>query len=233
MHNFPGVVRQIREGLNLNQKAFSAMLGVKQNTVSQYETGDATPSMEVLIRLHGVAPPGKWKDAIHDRLISMVKSVQSNYPELDEDIAKDVVQLLTSGDALLAQLPPTETRTQHSQLMRFARLVSAIAVAATPLDDSISDILEQWTTYGDRSTAAVFRDGALFLKAWNEISAGANSIIESPKLAETLRKAAADARHLAMKLLRHAEVAERALQQSKYNFRRRDSTNRSRKRFQK
>ena len=44
-------VRDLRKRLKLNQTRFAQLLGVNQTTVSQYETGRAKPSAQVIFRL--------------------------------------------------------------------------------------------------------------------------------------------------------------------------------------
>jgi transcriptional regulator with XRE-family HTH domain len=49
------VIHEIRRGLGFTQADLGRSLGVKRNTVSQYESGLAEPSAQVLMRLYDVA----------------------------------------------------------------------------------------------------------------------------------------------------------------------------------
>ena len=63
-------IREVRQALGMRQADLADELKVKRNTISQYETGTAKPSTVVLARLYNIAPPGQWKDAVHERLVS-------------------------------------------------------------------------------------------------------------------------------------------------------------------
>ena len=52
----PGAIRQAREGRNWTQMTLAAKLSVSQSTISFWERGVETPSLEHLVELATVMP---------------------------------------------------------------------------------------------------------------------------------------------------------------------------------
>lgn len=44
-------IKELRKELEISQKLLAEKVGIKQNTVAQYEKGTAKPSLEVLVKL--------------------------------------------------------------------------------------------------------------------------------------------------------------------------------------
>ncbi len=44
-------IKELRKELDISQKFLAEKVGIKQNTVAQYEKGTAKPSLEVLVKL--------------------------------------------------------------------------------------------------------------------------------------------------------------------------------------
>lgn len=44
-------IKELRTNLEMNQKNFSAAIGIRQSTLSSYENGIVTPSNEVLLTI--------------------------------------------------------------------------------------------------------------------------------------------------------------------------------------
>lgn len=44
-------IKELRNELEMSQKVLAEKIGIKQNTVAQYESGTAKPSLEVLAKL--------------------------------------------------------------------------------------------------------------------------------------------------------------------------------------
>lgn len=51
VNSFSEKIRSLRHKMNLNQYEFSALIGIKQPTLSTYERGASYPSLEVLISI--------------------------------------------------------------------------------------------------------------------------------------------------------------------------------------
>jgi transcriptional regulator with XRE-family HTH domain len=206
MEDLPAAVRAVRQALGMRQADLAEALKVKRNTISQYETGDATPSFLVLTRLYNVAPPD-WKSAFRDRLVS---DFRADYPEHPE-LAEAVVQDLSSSETILHQFPKTKNMRRGSQLQRLASVIYRISQKPM-LDPSINDILDDWFLQGDSTTAKVFREAAEYIEVRLEILAGGDP--EEPDHADVMRAAAKAARRLAIALLRQADIAEEKARQA-------------------
>jgi transcriptional regulator with XRE-family HTH domain len=139
-------------------------LGVKQNTISQYETGRAVPSIGVLVKLHALAPDGPEKQFLRDYTIQQLKLGPRSHPEL----AEGVFESLTSREELLKKITPPKGR-RDPQLQRFADLCALLLEPDCFIDKSVNDILEMWLYSGaptdpDPETIPLFRDAAAYLR---------------------------------------------------------------------
>jgi DNA-binding XRE family transcriptional regulator len=193
------IIRNIRKGLGKNQRDFSQFIGIKQGTLSQYESGVARPGTTVLIRILNLAPMGSLKDELNQHLVSRLKEDHPEYPEL----AQGVAEMLCSSDAVYARLPRAENREQAEQLKRFADLVASVGTLPR-LDKSVVDILDYLLTcYVDANTLKVFQDTKEYLSVRYTLLAG---FLEDD--ADNWRRTVKSARRMAMALLRQAEAAE-------------------------
>lgn len=194
-------IREVRQALGMRQADLADELKVKRNTISQYETGTAKPSTVVLARLYNIAPPGQWKDAVHERLVSDFRGAYPEHPELAEAVVADIA----TSESVLAQFPPTKNERRAEQLARFAALIPRIAQKPM-LDESINDILDNWFLRGDSESAKIFRDTAEYLRIRLDFFIGVGD--GEPENVETVRGATKGARRLAIALLRQADAAE-------------------------
>lgn len=193
-------VREIRRCLGMRQADLARELGVKRNTVSQYESG-AAPSTVVMARIYNIAPPGKWKDAIHEHLVADFKKAFPENPET----AKGAIQDITNAAGIRAQFPATKSERRSEQFDRFAAVVSRIATLPS-LDESVIEILQAWFLMGNSDTARAFRDAAEYLHARLGMMAPLQG--DEAERATLMGQGAKTARQLAIALLRQADVAE-------------------------
>ncbi len=81
------VIRQIRVFHKMSQAFMASWLGVDQSAVSQYERGQIRPSLEVLMRVYGLAPRGDERDFIRDCITAEVGHIP---PELEAKLIDKV-----------------------------------------------------------------------------------------------------------------------------------------------
>ena len=83
-------VRQIRKGINLNQEAFGALIGVKSSTVSKYENGESDAGA---LTFNAIAKLG---DKSLDWLITGKDPESSNYPAsaFDWDLHSEITIMI-------------------------------------------------------------------------------------------------------------------------------------------
>jgi transcriptional regulator with XRE-family HTH domain len=201
MEDLSAAIRAIRQSLGMRQADLAVELGVKRNTVSQYETGDATPSLAVLVRLYNLVPPGDLRNGLEEYMVRDLKSNHSVQPERGDLVFKS----LLNTEALLAQFPRTPSTRRGLQLERLASVVSHIA-GMPMLDDSIIDILKDWLMHGGSETVKVFRDAAEYLHLRLDILVGVDT--DESIHADLMLQNAKAARRLAIALLRQADIAE-------------------------
>lgn len=158
MSKLSEAIRQIRKDLGTQTEA-ARNLGIKQSTLSQYETGLVKPSFGVLMRIYNLAPPGPDRQFIHEYLTSRM----NNRPDLVEDIA--------AGFNFINETTPAGTPHRTQDLEQFAALVVMIRNRGPKLDKSVNDILELWILYGNnRHAVRGFRDAAKYLKMYVDLN---------------------------------------------------------------
>lgn len=195
------MIRAVRQVLRMRQADLAAELRVKRNTVSQYETGDARPSIPVLLRLYNLRLQPELKREIHEHLASDLNRKQPGYPELTDGVIED----WASAEAVMLRFPSTKKRQRAEQLARLAHLLPGIG-RKSMLDKSVIDVLDNWFTYGDTETVRLFQDAAEYLRVRIDILAGVDP--EEPNHLDLMRQTAKTARRLAIALLRQADAAE-------------------------
>lgn len=196
------LLKQIRSQMGLSQKDLSQLLGVKQNTISQYETGIAKPSINVLARLYNLPLPGDLREAVRKRIAADLNAEFPEHPEFHGALIEDIA----SAEKIVTSFPPPKSPARAEQLTRLAHLVPVLAHMR--LEKSVVDIVQRWVEFGDEpSTAPVYRDAADYVEARLNFLAGVVDP-DFPENVESLRKSAQTARRLAIALLRQAEKAD-------------------------
>ena len=169
MSELSEAIRRIRVSLG-TQAEVAKRLGVKRNTVSQYETGDAAPSFPVLMRLHSLAADGPDRAAVYQYLESTM--------ERFDDVG--VLEDLLAGNMIVMTTPPTDNPHNLADLERFALIVGSIRNGGPKLDRSVIDILDTWRLCGDDPEMVnIFRKIAKFLNLQMTIMAKSGSLTPS------------------------------------------------------
>src|ERR1035441_2018850 len=109
MSQLSDAICKIRKALGTQAEA-AEKLQVKQNTLSQYETGRVTPSFPVLMRLYIHAPHGPDRQFIHEYLTARMKT----------DHPAQVIEDIVIADSFLNITPQAETPHRRQDLERFA-----------------------------------------------------------------------------------------------------------------
>lgn len=105
--SFGLAVRAIRSRLGLSQAELASKVGLKQNTVSQYESGKILPSAPALTAVWSLA------DASERHLL--MAHLQQEFSLLDGDQQREVLQAVEEGSMRAGAAPP-------SVLARMARV---------------------------------------------------------------------------------------------------------------
>jgi transcriptional regulator with XRE-family HTH domain len=144
------VIRAIRGRLGETGGTFGERLGVRQNTISQYESDKATPSTAVLLRLYQLAGTEDEKSAIRHELGDSAQGLLERERDF-ERLAGAVKKELDSMSASRAANPNARKR--------FADLIlDVIRQPDVPL--WLLDLLALWLEVKDEPDARqTFEDG--------------------------------------------------------------------------
>ena len=159
MIGIPAVVRQIRKRLGETQAEFAWVLGVAQNTVSQYETGQIAPSLKALSVLYEYAEGDEEKAALVEATSKelLPRSVDQSPSQIIERLKKLAAPPLSTAQRATLKYPP--------QLASFLLLTVKVVDGELVLDKNILEILHLWADHaGNRKASRHFRDAAAFLR---------------------------------------------------------------------
>jgi transcriptional regulator with XRE-family HTH domain len=155
----PAVVRQIRKRLGETQTEFAWVLGVAQNTVSQYETGQIAPGLKALSALYEYAEGNNEKAVLVEatRRELLPRPGEQDPALIVERLKKLARPSLNTAQRAALRYPP--------QLAGFLVLTTKILDGEIVLDESIMEILHLWADHaGNRKVSRHFRDAAAFLR---------------------------------------------------------------------
>lgn len=149
MRDLREVILQIRQGLGLTQTEFARRLGIKPNTVSQYETGTITPSTEVLLRLHGLATDPQTRGRIDEAIVD--RTGGPTYQQLQNSLTRITEEYQAALRARLGDL--SDQQFQDSLTHISDRVRAGLGAMLGQLSDqSWKDL---WTISVDESPEAV------------------------------------------------------------------------------
>ena len=86
------LVRRVRQHLRLTQAALAERLKIKQTTISQYETGRAEPSLEVMMRLQHLMPDGG------DLYMELSREIAARVQSLSEEERDEMLPIVIRYD---------------------------------------------------------------------------------------------------------------------------------------
>ncbi|HYW47254.1 MAG TPA: helix-turn-helix transcriptional regulator [Bryobacteraceae bacterium] len=92
--------KEVRQRLKMTQEEMAERLRIKRNTISQYETGRAAPSLEVLIRLGDLA----MAPSVTDLRIAIHEQVRSRISALTETERDDVLPVIINEPGPFSEL---------------------------------------------------------------------------------------------------------------------------------
>lgn len=145
-------IHAIRKRLKLTQSGFGKRIGVRPNTVSQYENGLILPGRSALLLLLAQAQDSE-RPPILKALGLKPEDVEGLNPENLADAAKKL-------DDYLDQ--PTAKSTPG--LFEFTRLMREIVSREEDVDASINGILAYWLQFShDRRARKLFSNAKLYL----------------------------------------------------------------------
>lgn len=102
--NFAYSFKKIRNDRNLTQKQMAQLLGVTQQTISQYENGQSTPKSDMILKLA-------------DRLEVSVAYLLGNTGDLTQkEFPEDVIRLLQVYESL-----PMDKKSMSIELLKVLR----------------------------------------------------------------------------------------------------------------
>jgi transcriptional regulator with XRE-family HTH domain len=195
----------------MRQADLAERLGVKRNTISQYESG-LRPGVAVLMRLYNMAP-AQWKDTFREQTALDLVFHNKEAPELE----CPAVGELRSAEDIFRQFPEMAGSAVRGRFLRFADLVARVAQGGS-LDDSVNDMLDDWAIFGDSRTAKAFREAAEYVR--HRVAFLTGIYPDGKDQTEAVREYARAARRLAMALLRQSDIAEKEARQPRPKERR-------------
>ena len=175
MSELSEAIHRIRKHLG-TQTEVAQKLGIKQSTLSQYETGGVVPSFGVLMRLYPLAPRGPDHEFITEYLTSRMKA---DRPDLIRNIA-------ATYDLLCKN--PAETPHEAQDLKQFAGDVAIICHDGPKLDKSLNEIIGLWLIYGRYPDAIQgFRDAAKYLKMYLDVHVDRRAPEAAPRAGQPVK----------------------------------------------
>ena len=170
MSKLSGAIHQIRKRLG-TQTDVARKLGIKQSTLSQYETGRVVPSFGVLMGIQNLAPRGPDREFIHEYLKLRMKAERPG-----------LIEQIEAAYNLLREPKSAETPHEPQELEQFAGNVAIICHDGPKLDKSLNDIIGFWLIYGRYPDAVQgFRDAAKYLKMYLEVHVDGRTSEAAPR----------------------------------------------------
>lgn len=156
----PAAIRQLRERLGKSQAEFAHLLRCSQNSVSRYESGQVSPGLGPLLRLHDISK-GEERDFFAAQIKTELAPRYGFNPAASIDVLRGVIEDAAIEDLFLQNIPPS----RHREWQPLAEVIAALLSTDRIVDESVVEILRLWErNYNSPRVKALLRDIVGYLR---------------------------------------------------------------------